>query len=107
VNEHFVHSFRELVFQWNGDFLRTVVPFNTRSRSGGGVFDFLPYTKVCANVGESTALIQVVKGSIVLSKSSKPLRAGWAEAAAAVCAHGNFNLMMGEFGNADDAELRW
>ena len=57
--------------------------------------------------GESTALIQVVKGSIVLSKSSKPLRAGWAEAAAAVCAHGNFNLMMGEFGNADDAELRW
>jgi antitoxin MazE len=57
--------------------------------------------------GESTALIQVVKGSIVLSKSSKPLRAGWAEAAAAVCAHGNYNLMMGEFGNADDAELRW
>jgi antitoxin MazE len=57
--------------------------------------------------GESTALIQVVKGSIVLSKSSKPLRAGWAEAAAAVCAHGNFNLMMGEFGNVDDAELRW
>ena len=57
--------------------------------------------------GESTALIQVVKGSIVMSKSSKPLRAGWAEAAAAVCAHGNYNLMMGEFGNADDAELRW
>ena len=57
--------------------------------------------------GESTALIQVVKGSIVLSKSSKPLRAGWAEAAAAVCAHGNYNLMMGKFRNADDAELRW
>jgi antitoxin MazE len=57
--------------------------------------------------GESTALIQVVKGSIVLSKSSKPLRAGWAEAAAAVSAHGNYGLMMGKFGNADDAELRW
>ena len=71
------------------------------------MFDFLPYTKVCANVGESTAMIQVGNGAIVLSKSSKPLRAGWAEAAAAVSAHGNYGLMMGEFGNADDAELRW
>jgi antitoxin MazE len=57
--------------------------------------------------GESTALIQVVNGAIVLSKSSKPMRAGWAEAAVAVSAHGNYGLMMGEFGNADDAELRW
>jgi len=52
-------------------------------------------------------MIQVVNGAIVLSKSSKPMRAGWAEAAVAVSAHGNYGLMMGEFGNADDAELRW
>lgn len=51
-------------------------------------------------------MIQVVNGAIVLSKSSKPMRAGWAEAAVAVSAHGNYGLMMGEFGNADDAELR-
>lgn len=57
--------------------------------------------------GETTALIQVENGSIVLSKSSKPLRTGWAEAAAAVSAHGEGDLMMGEFGNADDADLRW
>jgi antitoxin MazE len=57
--------------------------------------------------GETTALIQVENGSIVLSKSSKPLRTGWAEAAAAVSAHGEGDLMMGEFGNADDANLRW
>ena len=57
--------------------------------------------------GETTALIQVENGSIVLSKSSKPLRTGWAEAATAVSAHGEGDLMMGEFGNADDAELRW
>jgi len=57
--------------------------------------------------GESTALIQVVNGAIVLSKSSKPMRAGWAEAAAEVSAHGNYNLMMGDFGNVDDADLRW
>ena len=57
--------------------------------------------------GETTALIQIENGSIVLSKSSKPLRTGWAEAAAAVSAHGEGDLMMGEFGNADDANLRW
>ena len=57
--------------------------------------------------GEATALIQVENGSIVLSKSSKPLRAGWAEAAAVVSAHGEDDLLMGEFGNVDDAELRW
>jgi antitoxin MazE len=57
--------------------------------------------------GESTALVQVENGSIVLSKSSKPLRAGWAEAAAVVSAQGEDGLLMDEFGNADDAELRW
>lgn len=57
--------------------------------------------------GESTVLIHAENGSIVLSKSSKPLRTGWAEAAAAVSAHGEGDLMMGEFGNADDADLRW
>ncbi len=59
--------------------------------------------------GESTALVQIEDGSIVLSKLSKPLRAGWAEAAAAavVSAQGEDDLLMGEFGNADDAELRW
>ena len=57
--------------------------------------------------GETTALIQVENGSIVLSKSRKPLRTGWAEAATAVSAHGEGDLMMGEFGNADDADLRW
>ena len=38
--------------------------------------------------GESTAMIQVVNEAIVLSKSSKQVRAGWAEAAAEVCAQG-------------------
>jgi antitoxin MazE len=57
--------------------------------------------------GETTALIQVDNGSIVLSKSSKPLRVGWAQAAALVTAQGDDDLLMGEFGNADDAEMRW
>jgi antitoxin MazE len=57
--------------------------------------------------GESTALVQVENGSIVLSKLSQPLRAGWAEAAAVVSAQDEDDLLMCEFGNADDAELRW
>ena len=56
--------------------------------------------------GESTVLIHAENGPIVLSKSSKSLRTGWAQAAAAVSAHGEGDLMMGEFGNADDADLR-
>jgi len=52
-------------------------------------------------------LIQVENGSIMLSKSSKPPRAGWALAAAAIAEQGEDELLMGEFGNADDAELRW
>jgi len=57
--------------------------------------------------GETTALIQVENGSIVLSKSSKPLRDGWAVAAAVIAEQGEDELLMGEFANADDAELRW
>lgn len=57
--------------------------------------------------GETTALIQVENGSIVLSKSSKPLRDGWAVAAAVIAEQVEDELFMGEFGNADDAELRW
>ena len=57
--------------------------------------------------GDSTAMIQVVNGAIVLSKSSKPLRDGWAVAAAVIAEQGEDELFMGEFGNADDAEMRW
>ena len=57
--------------------------------------------------GESTVLIHAENGSIVLSKSSKPLRDGWAVAATVIAEQGEDELLMGEFGNADDANLRW
>ena len=34
-------------------------------------------------------------------------RAGWAEAARAIAAQGGDELVMGEFANDDDTELRW
>ena len=57
--------------------------------------------------GVSVAAVAVEGGSIVLRKPAKPVREGWAEAAAAISANGGDALLMGEFGNADDAELAW
>lgn len=56
---------------------------------------------------QATASVVVENGSIVLRKPAKVARAGWAEAAAALTAKGGDVLLMGEFGNADDAELNW
>ena len=57
--------------------------------------------------GQLTADIAVENGSIVLRKPTKAARAGWAEAAAVLAAEGGDVLLMGEFGNADDANHRW
>lgn len=56
---------------------------------------------------DAAADVFVENGAIVLRKPAKQARAGWAEAAQAVTAAGEDSLLMGEFGNADDAELAW
>ncbi|MFM7001529.1 MAG: AbrB/MazE/SpoVT family DNA-binding domain-containing protein [Limnohabitans sp.] len=56
---------------------------------------------------QTTANIVVENGQIILSKPANAVRAGWSEAAATVTAQGDDALLMGEFGNADDAELSW
>jgi antitoxin MazE len=57
--------------------------------------------------GQATATIEVENGAIVLRKPTKTVRAGWAQAAAAVSAKGGDALLMGEFGNLEDGELGW
>lgn len=57
--------------------------------------------------GQTTASIVVENGTIVLRKPTKAVRAGWSVAAAAVAAKGGDALLMGEFGNVEDAELVW
>jgi antitoxin MazE len=54
-----------------------------------------------------SAQLSVEDGAIVLRRPSAPARRGWAEAAQTVAARGESALVMGEFGNADDAELAW
>ena len=57
--------------------------------------------------GLSTADVAVENGAIVLRKPAKALRSGWAQAAQALAAQGNEELLMGEFANEGDAELVW
>ena len=56
---------------------------------------------------QATANITVENGCIVLSKPTKDVRVGWAQAAAAVAAHGDDDLLMGDFSNLDDSGLNW
>lgn len=56
---------------------------------------------------QTTAHITVENGHIILSKPTKAVRTGWSQAAAALAAQGEDALLMGEFSNADDAELNW
>jgi antitoxin MazE len=63
---------------------------------------------VLAQVGLSEqAELTVERGAIVLRKPRKLVRSGWAEAAQSVADHGEDALLMGEFANAADLELKW
>ena len=53
------------------------------------------------------AEMTVENGAIVLRRPSAPARTGWAEAAHAIAECGGDTLAMGEFTNADDADLTW
>lgn len=56
---------------------------------------------------ETGAEMTVEEGALVLRRPTGPARAGWAEAARRVAEAGYDELVMGEFGNAEDAELVW
>lgn len=56
---------------------------------------------------QATAQVAVENGSIVLRKPVQAVRAGWSEAAAAVTTKSADELLMGDFGNLDDAGLTW
>jgi antitoxin MazE len=46
-------------------------------------------------------------GALVLRRPAMPPRTGWAEAARSIAENGEDELVMGEFGNAEDSELVW
>ena len=57
--------------------------------------------------GATGAEMTIEAGALVLRRPAKLLRAGWADAAKALAAQGEDELVMGEFGNQADAELTW
>ncbi len=61
-----------------------------------------------AQVGlEREAQITVEGDAIVLRRLAKPVRTGWAAAAKRIAGKEDDELVMGEFGNADDPDLSW
>ncbi len=63
---------------------------------------------ILAQLGLEDEVDMVVKDdTLVIRKPQKKAREGWAEASQAVAAAGDDALVMGEFPNADDAELAW
>ena len=57
--------------------------------------------------GDAGAEMTVEGGAIVLRRPAGPTRSGWAEAARGIAEASDDALVMGEFGNADDADLAW
>jgi antitoxin MazE len=51
--------------------------------------------------------VTLERGALVLRKPASASRAGWAQAAQAVAGQADDKLLMGEFGNLDDAGLQW
>jgi antitoxin MazE len=63
---------------------------------------------ILAQLGlEDEVEMEVENDAIVLRRPQKRPREGWAEASKAVAAAEDDSLVMGEFGNSDDAELVW
>jgi antitoxin MazE len=63
---------------------------------------------VLAQIGlRGRAEMSVEHGAIVLRKPRKAVRSGWAEAARVVAERAEDQLLLGEFGNAGDAEQTW
>ena len=53
------------------------------------------------------AEMTIEDGALVLRRPASPARTGWAEAARSIAEAGDDELVMGEFGNAEDSELVW
>ncbi|HWX79441.1 MAG TPA: hypothetical protein VNZ02_05105 [Steroidobacteraceae bacterium] len=61
-----------------------------------------------AQVGlEDRADLSIERDALVLRRPAKAARAGWAAAAQKIADQNDDALVMGEFGNEDDADHQW
>lgn len=56
---------------------------------------------------EEGAEMTIEGDALVLRRSARPVRVGWAEASKKIAAAGDDALVMGEFSNAADTEMTW
>jgi antitoxin MazE len=85
-------------------------PVNVSIRQIGNSQGVVIPKPVLAQLGldaRSGVEMTVEDGALVLRRSRGLTRAGWAEAAQRIAEAGEDELVMGEFGNAGDAELVW
>jgi antitoxin MazE len=57
--------------------------------------------------GQAEADVYVRDGALVIRAPSRLTRSGWAEASKAIAAAGDDTLVLPEFPNEDDADLKW
>ncbi len=63
---------------------------------------------IVAQLGlEDEVEMEIEDDALVIRRARKRVREGWAEASKVVADAGDDALVMGEFGNADDAESTW
>jgi antitoxin MazE len=63
---------------------------------------------ILAQLGlENEVEMEIEGDALVIRRPRKKVREGWAEASRSLAAAGDDELVMGEFGNGDDAELAW
>ena len=85
-----------------------VPPMKITIRAMGNSQGVIIPKPVLLQVGlEDEAEMTVEHGALVLRKPSKPVRAGWAQAAQNIAATGDDALVMPEFANESDADLAW
>ncbi|QEZ46881.1 AbrB/MazE/SpoVT family DNA-binding domain-containing protein [Cupriavidus oxalaticus] len=63
---------------------------------------------ILAQLGlEDEVEMDIVNDTLVIRRPRNTPREGWAEASRAIAEAGDDVLVLGEFPNADDAELKW
>jgi antitoxin MazE len=64
--------------------------------------------RLLAQVGlEDRAEMKIEGDALVLRRPAKAARAGWATAARKIASYHDYALVMGDFGNENDARLTW
>lgn len=93
---------------WNNIVIMKATPVNIRRIGNSqGIVIPKPLLQQLGLTDEGGAEMTIEGDALVLRRAERPVRVGWAEAARRIAEEGGDELVMGEFGNADDRDLKW